>query len=222
MAIYIPKGHTLVVKTDKRGNKQTEIKKTKSPTKWKTGDKHGPTTKEAKALQKSSSRKPRRTYSEAETKTQYRDINSMTPDEARAKGYKYSGAVGYYKISKEEQDHKEEKARFGTRAPIAPKLKVERKARGSLSSQQAKDGGWERLGSTGEYERIPATKENIDKQRQYLRDLNRYYDDTRREEIRKPSGINSGQTYQIDGRNISRKEYLKILDTEHKNIKVLT
>ena len=217
MAVHIPKGSKGIVVKDRYGNQTIKVvsKDTKTPTKWKTGDKYGPTTKEAKAKQNNNKSSSRSSSSKKLTKTDYRDINSMTPDEARQKGYKYSGAVGWYKVGTEE---KESLKRIKSAPPTPPKLKKEIIKRGSISQQQVKDGGFQLSGATGELMRTPGTNENIKKSRQYLRDLNRYYDKQIRNETNRPAGTSNNYIYELDGKTVTRTQYIKSLRDARANI----
>ena len=142
------------------------------------------------------------------TKTEYRDVNSMTPQEARKRGYKFSGSVGWFKVGTEE---KESKKRISKNTPTRPKYTINTVKSGSLSQKQISEGGFKLSGATGELMQTPATNENINKYRQHLRDLNRYYDRQIRAEVNRPSGESDRLIYNLDGQTVTRKDYIRAL-----------
>ena len=73
MAVLIPKGSKGVVVSDRFGNKSIKIVPKNTPVQ---------TAPSKTSSTSSSSRKPRRSYSAAETKAQYKDLSKMTPAEA--------------------------------------------------------------------------------------------------------------------------------------------
>lgn len=143
------------------------------------------------------------------------ELNVMTPQKAKAHGFVWSGSAGWVKKS---QTQKESERRVSLGTPERPKYKTQVIPGGSISQQQIDAGGFKYSGATGQLSRTPATNENIDKDRQYLRDLNVYYRQQINTENKRPQAERDNLIYKLDGRTITRKEYVKALETARSEV----
>lgn len=142
-------------------------------------------------------------------------LNAMTPEKAKSLGYKWSGSAGWVKKS---QLQKESEKRVSLGTPERPKYKTQVLPGGSISQQQINTGGFKFSGATGQLSRIPATKENTDMNRQYLRDLNVYYRQQLNIEKTRPQAERNSLIYNIDGQTVTHKEYIKTLESARSEV----